>query len=257
MKWVYNKLQDYSHISDELFNKIFFLYGNAAFNISNEMQKLYETNSVARYLINIFNYSIKYVSSMYLNQKIEPMAESWISISAFISHNNWSHDYKEYYSDHLLNSNDETLENRIPLYEDIYNSFNNLLSTLSTHINSVVTLKHDNIYIHRICNKSVPALTLDINDIKKSYVRFLSIEYTHPDIKDQIIFTLDKSHFLNNNEILSNAFVLKLLEYQSYDYVFDNYYKLKIMDNNINTFEISSNQHILLKENSYHIVNNK
>lgn len=253
MKWNY-KLQNYLHVNN-LFNNIFFFYGNAALSISNKIKKLYETNPIFRYCIKAVNHSTKYVKSVFLEHRIEPMAESWVSISSIRSNNPFYHDYYEYYGDHLYHSNEEDIETRKAAYIDTYNIYKSIISSDFKHKDSIVTLKHNEQYIHRICNKNQPLL-ITLEELDTLSTRFLSIEYTHPNIKTPIILSLDKGHYLNNNEILSPAFVLKLLEYQSTNYVFDMDYKLIIIDYNVNTIELRFDQYILLKDGKYFIMDN-
>jgi hypothetical protein len=116
-------------------------------------------------------------------------------------------------------------------------------------------MKYNERYIHRICNKNFPELLeISIDELELSSTRFLSIEYTHPDMKTPIILSIDKGHFVNNNEVLSPVFILRLLEYQSQSYVFDMNYTLKIMDNNINMFDLTYDKYVLLTTNSYRIL---
>ena len=87
-----------------------------------------------------------------------------------------------------------------------------------------------------------------------SKAKFLSIEYTHPLMKMGIVFELDKSVYFVGNQILSPTFVKSYLEYQSELYHFDMDYVLKIMDGDINSFELGFDKYVVLTENGYNIV---
>jgi hypothetical protein len=50
--------------------------------------------------------------------------------------------------------------------------------------------------------------------------------------------------------------VLRSLQYQPKYYIFDENYTLQIIDNEINTFELKSNQYVYIEENSYKILMN-
>jgi len=84
-----------------------------------------------------------------------------------------------------------------------------------------------------------------------SNAKFLSIEYKHPDMKYSIELLLSNNWFLEGNEILSPSFVLRLLEYQSKEYIFDMNYKINIIDNNICIFELLSDEYILFTKTGY------
>ena len=87
-----------------------------------------------------------------------------------------------------------------------------------------------------------------------SKAKFLSIEYTHPLMKMGIVFELDKSVYFVGNQILSPTFVKSYLEYQSELYHFDMDYVLKIMDGDINSFELGFDRYVVLTEDGYSIV---
>jgi hypothetical protein len=87
--------------------------------------------------------------------------------------------------------------------------------------------------------------------IKKSKYGFLSVEYLHPKQSEPIILNINKNMFMEGNELFTPEFVLRTLIYQNIDYYFDLNYKIRIMDNNINIFEITSDQYIEFTDNSY------
>jgi hypothetical protein len=57
------------------------------------------------------------------------------------------------------------------------------------------------------------------------------------------------------NEILSPTFVKRHLEYMNSSKNFDMTYVLKIMDNNLNNFELKSHEYIVLDKMEYKVVN--
>lgn len=88
-----------------------------------------------------------------------------------------------------------------------------------------------------------------------SKVKFLSVLYEHPQVKEQLRLTIDPKYMLVGNYVLNDVFVLRLLrhQYNKSDFVFDNRYKLRIMDSNIMMSCIESNQAIILDDNKYSI----
>jgi len=95
------------------------------------------------------------------------------------------------------------------------------------------------------------------NDFNLSKARtpthFLSIEYSHPDLADNIPIELSASTYIEGNEILSKQFVRRYLEYQSEPFIFDDNYKLTIMDSKIKIFELTSNQYVTIGKSGYEI----
>jgi hypothetical protein len=59
---------------------------------------------------------------------------------------------------------------------------------------------------------------------------------------------------VENNEILSAAFIKRILDYQPEKYVFDMNYTLKIIDNNVNELVLNSKQYIVLNETNYCVI---
>ena len=86
-----------------------------------------------------------------------------------------------------------------------------------------------------------------------SEIRFLSIEYNHPEMNEPIQLVLEKEWCVVGNEVLSKIHILRMLEYQAYksQYVFDDRYIVKIIDSNINILEIRSRQYIILEKEGY------
>jgi len=87
-----------------------------------------------------------------------------------------------------------------------------------------------------------------------SEVEFLFIEYHHPEMTSPLLLNIPKAMMMVGNEVLSSVFVLKLLEQIPSNFVFDNKYFLKLMDGDINVFELHANQYIILGRDKYTIV---
>jgi len=108
-------------------------------------------------------------------------------------------------------------------------------------------------------NKYIYICGFDENSInvlfpKLSNVSFLAVQYTHPKLKEPIDITVPSSYFVVKNKLYSSAFVLRSLQYQPKYYIFDENYTLQIIDNEINTFELKSNQYVYIEENHYKIL---
>ena len=87
-----------------------------------------------------------------------------------------------------------------------------------------------------------------------SKVRFLNIYYTNPNMSNEILLEIPHTMFYVGNQLLSATFVLRMLEYTVGSGVsFDMDYKLKIMDSNIQYFEMDSNEYLELELDTYNI----
>ena len=119
--------------------------------------------------------------------------------------------------------------------------------------NPMVIMKNENnegepLYISRRGNVEITDLSLE-----KSSIRFLSIEYIHPEMDESIELQLDKSWFIVGNELFTSTFILRTLNYQSSYYVFDEKYKIKIMDGNCNIFCFGEDTYMKITKNGYEI----
>ena len=98
-----------------------------------------------------------------------------------------------------------------------------------------------------------PIFTEIINPVI-SKVKFLDIQYIHPDMSVPLILELSKDYYYHGNELFSNAFVNRLLLYQPFPFVFDDRYTLEIMDKDLNCIVLYSYQYLVLEESGYRVV---
>jgi hypothetical protein len=91
---------------------------------------------------------------------------------------------------------------------------------------------------------------------KKSNIRFLSIQYTHPELEEPVEVNLENEWYFIGNELLGKIHILRILEYQfsKSQYIFDERYILKIIDSDIHIFEITAEQYIRLGEETYEVI---
>ena len=87
--------------------------------------------------------------------------------------------------------------------------------------------------------------------------RFLNIMYFNKGMKEPIKVHLDTAYIRNGNEVLSKAFVYRMLcyQYNPSDYLFDDAYELHLMDDKIRKRVLKSNEHIVFGNDAYEIVN--
>lgn len=89
-----------------------------------------------------------------------------------------------------------------------------------------------------------------------SNVRFYSIEYTNPMMETSIQLQLPQKFYMVGTQLLSAVFIARLLEYTiGENNIFNMDYKLNIMDDNIQSFSLLSDQYIELYEGEYKIKN--
>jgi hypothetical protein len=172
--------------------------------------------------------------------KSEPFSPLWISVFTLTPN---------------LNNNEE--------YTIVKNSVNEILlkkfeNVIKENINENTNV--DKLYIFKtpayiLCNVTNKFEKDDAKYfVEKSNVKFLSIEYKNPDMREAIRLTLNKDFFQIGNDLLSNAFVLRYLQYQSEHYVYANDYTITVIDDKVNQFTLNSKQYVLLDKNDYKIM---
>lgn len=83
----------------------------------------------------------------------------------------------------------------------------------------------------------------------KNKIGFLSIEYSHPKLEYQLGINLDSSYYVQNNDILDSIFIANYLRknYKEDSFILDDNYKINIIDQNANIFQLQNNEYIHFK----------
>ena len=174
--------------------------------------------------------------------KSEPFAPLWISVFTVTPNLNNNEEYTV-----VENSVNEILLKKFKSVID-----ENASENENTNVDTLYTFKTPAYILCKVTNKFEKD---DANYIvEKSDVKFLSVEYINPDMKEPIIFKLNKDVFQIGNELLSNAFVLRYLQYQTQFYVYANDYTITVIDDKVNQFTLNSKQYVLLDKHEYKII---
>ena len=215
-----------------------------------------------------FNHALYYYQSTraYLgNYRMEPQEPYWISLSWIsILDNSKYNDIYHYYpsftgiitiiENMAKTMNPITLTNEVVLY--ISNQGKRIVRICYQRDNTIK--QDDDIIFHFFKNiyNHFEALLFSKLKTTKSNVRFLAVTYTHPDMDEKTLdLTVGPEYFIEGNEILSYTFISRLLEYQSdKKHVFDTNYVVQVMDHDIQTFELNSNQYVKLGMDDYQII---
>jgi hypothetical protein len=237
----------------DLFNKTavsIFLFGCKLFNqVTAIYTYLYITNKYVRDV----EWYIKTSYRIITFQNIEPYNCPWISKS-WLTPNMTAITCR-----HTLNEEYKTNFDEVFVYpfKTVYDSMNTQYKTFcddtitnnsALFIMKLFTEYNDTCYIVSIHDAQIPST------IQKSPAKFLSIEYKHPEMKNSIELTLDRSWFYTGNVLFTPTFVLRALKYQSELFFFDMDYTICIMDKDINIVELDYNKYILLTETGYQTV---
>lgn len=120
--------------------------------------------------------------------------------------------------------------------------------------NSISLIKYTNETTDHFISMVRPRMNISLGESNYSSISFLTVEYSHPDMKDAIGLELPKSIFLKENEILSPAFIYRWLLYQPREFVFDDKYTIQIIDNNIEMASLKYPEYIRILEKSYVVI---
>ena len=218
---------------------------------------------ITLFIDNVF-YMIRFLMAMMIDQRIEPMESIWISTSILLKRDTTRFEGEPYtfvekydkMNMNLISDNESYNNVFINGFKDACDCAKSIAYNNNSIVESLITMKFENQYIHYTFykeNDENDPVTLPLIPCK---TKFLTVEYTHPRLTSGIFLELDKNTFYANNEILSPLYILRCLKYQSKAFVFDMDYKIKILDENIHSFELTSDQHVFLHKASYKIVSN-
>ena len=222
--------------------KLFLLVSKKYSELKYGTLKVYEKNPFLKITIHTV-YEIVIEIYKFMNcVKSEPFAPLWISVFTLTPNLNNNEEYTV-----VENSVNEILLKKFKSVID-----ENASENENTNVDTLYTFKTPAYILCKVTNKFEKD---DANYIvEKSDVKFLSVEYINPDMKEPIIFKLNKDVFQIGNELLSNAFVLRYLQYQTQFYVYANDYTITVIDDKVNQFTLNSKQYVLLDKHEYKII---
>lgn len=205
-------------------------------------------------------YYLKYIHSAILSYHIEPMDNEWISTSCIyqtpFDKATMTYTFNENYEPMTKSDENDTAEsvsvNPLDQFNIWFHAAQNVIKANKNIEECLLTMKSGDKYIYKICNRENKCYHELPNELSK--IKFLNIEYNHPENEKSITIEIDRNGYLVGNEILSNTFIKRALEYMNDRKSFDMRYTLKIMDNNLDSVVIFSDEYIVLEKNSYKIM---
>lgn len=222
---------------------------------------MYDTYPFVRENTDMVCYAFDYGKAHLNGYRIEPFNNNWISLSFLEKYNSELFVGNKYvYSEQYYVIKTDTTLSPDELYKQCLEHVTEIAksSCNSSIFETMITMKVSDKYLcssffHNE-NNTTPVYTLSKNK-GKNY--FLSVEYTHPKMSSGIVLNLPTNVYNATSNILTPAFIKRYLEYQEQSYVFDMRYTLKILDTNINMFNMKSNQYIRINDRSYDVVINE
>lgn len=182
---------------------------------------------------------IQYGKGLFYKTKTEPK-NNWISICSI--KNNRLH---EMFIEENQYKNKAVPKPDLVLYNELYEK------ALSNFESGLFVIKTQNQYIYRNIKSDANKTSYHI---LLSQIRFILVQYRHPNLKNPIYLDIPKNAYMKGNDILSKTHVLRCLEYQNETRFFDETYTLHIMDNNLKEFVIFPNQYCRLHFDKYEVL---
>jgi hypothetical protein len=226
--------------TDKIGIKLFFIVSKKYSQLKYGALNVYEKNPTVKMIVDTI-YKISTEIYKKLNGvKSEPFVPLWISVFTLRPN---------------LNNNEEYTVVENSVNEVLLKKYKSVIEETASEFANIDVLYTFKTPAYILCNVTNKFEKEDAKYIvEKSDVKFLSIEYINPDMKEAISLTLNKDLFQIGNEILSKAFVLRYLQYQTQYYVYANDYTITVIDDKVNQFTLTSNQYIILDKNEYKII---
>jgi hypothetical protein len=216
---------------------ILFLYSKIKYNLWHIAEESYSKYSIVRKACDVVQTVLSYatfLSKKYIYQEVcEPPSISWIHYFKLIHYperlDKQEYDFKESYE--LITPSENTV--MIREYPNLRNAF------------LLVKIGNPKYYLSY---HWVPSPLIKMDSLESSEITFLSVEYTHPKMKESIVLILSKELFVVGNELLSAPFVYRWLSYQSKPFVFDENYRVNVIDSNVKFITVKYGQYLLIKK---------
>jgi len=218
-------------------------------------KKLYKTSSIFRYIVDRALYARAYAFAYIGRYKIEPYAQNWIYSASLIENKRAIYLKNRYTFEDFYEITEDT---DVAIAEELTHTANMLDTLLKEDLSIcefLVCAKNNSSYIYKVINENYKEINIEF-PIVLSNIKFISIEYTHPIMKNSIVINLDKSNYSVGSEILSPIFIKRYLSYQSQNYYFDYDYEVKIIDGDLKSFSLKNGQYLALGLESYEIIGN-
>ena len=213
------------------------IYVKGICKVEDECNNIYNNYPTIAVTTDYILYFLLYIHSLFYQYYIEPFDNKWI-YTAYLSNIN----------------NNYVLNEEYHFYNKYHLASNKFMQSLA--IESLEHIKEKENYIIMINYENNTNIKNNINidlskDKKIMSNPFMTICYIEKDTKKKIDIDIPKKYLIEDNEILGPCFVYRLLKYKSEYFEFKKNYTIEIMDQDCNVFNLSSQEYIKLKNNSY------
>lgn len=231
---------------DTLF-QIFLYYNKAKVELSYIFNHYYSNYYYFKLICDYTSYSTLKINSFIYDYPIEPIQKNWINKIILFDCKN-THCNTVNLIEHY-----DYIDSEENVSEHILEKLNNVsdFTTISNleQVQFLYMIKYDKYYIYKMTTTFL--LNENILTIKSVPNCFLVIEYKNEDTQDTCEIDLPRNVFIENNEILSNTFLKRWIDYNNIACSYSNNYLVTITDENFNIFRMKKNNYILLLSSGY------
>jgi len=239
----------------------FLFYCRTVTTVKQKYNECYENNELVRDIASSLIYSFRYIVACMTDRRIEPNHEFWFSNSCLIFHDynltnhfipGYNYSLKEYFVP--IHDDDMIESSKLDYLETWYNIVLKDFENNKTTVDNLFIVKDEKYRHYRICNEKNKEIPTSLST-EPSNIRFISIEIHMPVFSNTpYIIEIEPTAYLVDNVFFTPAFVKRYMEYHVDSVTFDMNYKIKIMDNNIHSFELDSTQYLILGKDGYKII---
>ena len=253
------KMAECIQLVEPVLLELVFWYNTERLKLIHMVDSIYQfdplTKTIMDWGIVIWTF-FKYIYFRATHYRVEPKGQ-WLSLVGLLEYPgeanpNYTYNFVENFE------RDELNELRLDDYMDkFYSRAQKTIIQNPKHKEILLILKEsDEKYFVRTCINPVAEYRALITPPKYSHVELFCIEYKHPKMTSPISLSIPKSYLWVGNELLSMAFVRRLLEYEPLfvSYYFDEDYVINIIDQNIQQHTLTRLNYIVLEEDSLVVI---
>ena len=252
--WISNKWTEFcqSEFVQKMGLNVLWAWSGFCLKVEAWGQKMYHENYVIQVYVDSYYFICELVERLFERRLREPEPDNWINVCT-TKYNN-SNDEITYFETYQIMKN--------PNADEIKHSFDQASDSISPSDmmdnqenkncrDTIIVMKTVDAYTVRLCklgNDAETTNTINRLDMVASSYGLMSVAYSNPKMTEQIMLEIPKEMYLVGNQLFSPAFVYRALAYQNKRFVFDLNYKIHLIDNNINQFQLSSREYLIIDE---------
>ena len=239
------------YLFSPLLQSLFVYYNELQAEISININHYYYSNENFHNLFNLLKFIAYKTHGYFLDYKIEPIEENWINSVTFYLNDDKYAILNECYDTIYFDTNEklvmDTIKNKLEKFDRLQ----------LKDLNSIKYLYYTKLRNKYFCK--LDPIKFSTIDLESKFVSNPFMEILYKDLNNDEIteIELDKSYFIQNNDILSMVFLKRYFDYKPMpqNFIFNQNYELLVTNFNFEDIIIKNNQYVHLEDNNYTIEN--